>query len=176
MKTVLNNRRWYIGGWFGLAVVLLTANLFKLSQLEFQPLGPSPAIIKQLRLRLLQFDELLSAQQMDSEAHLDLPIALTRLPKAASLVPKPQAGNADEFITPSNMANLPQLSGILQVLQEASAPHYSAVLDGRVYAEKDTVGGFRIEEISSRGIVLRQRDRRWFIPAPEVYYSIGQKP
>jgi hypothetical protein len=129
-----------------------------------------------MRMRLLQFDEVMAARRMDSEARLDLPVMLTGLSKTAARPPKPHTGNAEESTTPPGMTLLPQLTGILQVIQNTVGPRYLAVLDGKVYVEKDHVGGFRIEEISARGIVLRQRDQQWFIPSPEVYFSIGQRP
>ncbi len=176
MKIVANSRRLYIGGWLVLALVLLSANLLKLGQLEFQPLAGSPAVINQLRRHLFQFDELMSARRMDSELRLDLPIVRARLPQTTGLPPLASTIRTDEKITPLRTPLLPQLTGILQVVQGTGAQHYYAVLDGNVYAEKDSIAELRIEEISATGIVLRQRDQRWFLPAPEVYFSIGQSP
>lgn len=176
MKIVANNRRMYIGAWLVAAFILLGANLFKLSRLEFQPLAASPAIVNQLRLRLSHFDELMSARRMGSEPFLEPPIAWVRLQQPTALPSPALPAGVDEKNTPPGTALLPRLTGILRVATGTGAGHYRAVLDGTVYAEKEFIAERRIEEISSQGVVLRQRDQRWFIPAPEVYYSISQKP
>jgi hypothetical protein len=176
MKIVAGSRRLTIGGWLVLALVLLAANLLKLSQLDFQPLAGSPAVINQLRRHLFEFDEVMTARRMDSDARLDLPILRTRLPQTMPLAPVGSTGRAEELTSPLRTPLLPRLTGILQVLDDTGARRYCAVLDGNVYAEKDSIAELRIEEISATGIVLRQRDQRWFLPAPEVYFSIGQSP
>jgi hypothetical protein len=176
MKVVANNRRLYVGGWLVLAFILVAANLSKLSQLDFQPLAGSPAVVNQLRRHLFQFDEFMSARRMDSEARLDLPIVRTRLPQAGRLPAAALTSRVDEKIMPPRTLPLPQLTGILQLVHDTGARHFYAILDGAVYAEKDSIADLRIGEISATGIVLRQRDQRWFLPAPEVYFSIGQRP
>jgi hypothetical protein len=159
-----------------LAGVLLAANFLKLGQLEFQPLAGNPAIINQLRRHLLQLDELMAARRMDSELRLDLPIVRTRLPQTTGFPSAALPARVDEKSTPPRTPLLPQLTGILQVVHDTGAWRYYAVLDGNVYAEKDSIAELCIEEISATGIVLRQRDQRWFLPAPEVHFSIGQSP
>jgi len=174
MKLIANNRRMYIGGWLVAGAVLLGANLSKLSQLEFQPLAESPAIVNQLRLHLLQFDELMSARRVESDAALEPPIVLTRLQPKPSLPSATVAASSDETTLSPQSRPLPNLTGILQVDQDNGTRRYCAVLDGKVYTEKDSIADLRIEEISSKGVVFGRRDQRWLIPAPEVYYSIGQ--
>jgi hypothetical protein len=175
MKMAANNRRMYIGGWLAAALVLLTANLLKLSQLEFQPLAASPPVVNQLRLHLLQYNELVSARQVDAETGLEPPITLARIrPTPPSSLPT-LAASPDELFTPARTQALPLLTGILQVV-DADAGHYRAVIEGNVYSEKEYVAELRIEEISAHGVVVSRSNQRWFIPAPEVHYSIGQKP
>lgn len=166
----------YIGGWLGAALILLGANLSKLSQLEYQPLTESPAVVNRLRLHLFQFDELMSTRRADSDISLEPFIVLTRVPPKSSLQPPALTAGTHEPALMPRTQSLPRLTGILQVDHGTGARHYRAVLDGNVYAEKDSIADLRIEEISANGVVLCRRDQRWFIPVPEVYYSIGQKP
>jgi len=175
MKIVANNRRMYIGAWLAAAFLLLGANLYHLSRLEYQPLAESPAIIKQLRLRLSHFDELIAAQRTQA-SHREPPIALIRLQPAADRPPPVLPAGVDEKSPPPGTMLLPRLTGILRVASGDGTGHYRAVLDGKVYAEKELIAELSIEEISTQGVVLRRRDQRWFIPVPEVYYSISQKP
>jgi hypothetical protein len=173
----MNHRRLCISAWLGLSAILLTLNFLKISQIEFQPLAPSPAVVSQLRLHLFRFEELLAARRADAEVRLDLPVVMTRLPQtsaAPSLAAPPRSHEAKP--PPLAPPVLPHLTGILQVVHDTGVRHYCAVLDGHVFAEKDTIAGLRIEEISAAGVVLRRRDQRWFLPAPEVYFSISQRP
>jgi hypothetical protein len=176
MRNDWNHRRRYIGAWLGLAAAFLTAGLLKLSQIEFEPLAPSPAGVSQLRLHLSLFDELLSARRMDSEARLDLPIVNARLPHPRAAPPAAAPERADEKSPTLPPPPLPQLTGILQVVHATGRPQYYAVLNGNVMAEKDTIAGLRIEQISAAGVVLSQRSQRWVLPAPEVHFSISQRP
>jgi hypothetical protein len=176
MRNVLNRRRLYIGAWLGLAAALLTANLLKLSQIEYQPLAPRPAVVSQMRLHLHRLDELLAARRLDSEARLNLPVVKARLPQPAPVPSASEPPRKDEKIPVAPSPLLPHLTGILKAVDGTGRPHYCAVLNGNVFAEKDTIAELRIEEISAAGVVLRHRDQRWFLPAPEVYFSISQKP
>jgi hypothetical protein len=99
---------------------------------------------------------------------------LTRFQPKPSLPPSAVAASPDETTLSPRAWPLPNLTGILQVDPDNGARRYCAVLDGKVYAEKDSIADLRIEEISGKGVVLSRRDQRWLIPAPEVYYSIGQ--
>jgi hypothetical protein len=176
MKIISHTRRMYIAAWLLAALLLLGANLIKLSQLTLQPMVGSSATVNALRLKLHQFDALAAEFNMDTEVRRDQPVSLARLPQAAApLKPPIPAIPADEP-GPSEPPQLPRLSGILQVADNQGRWRYSAAMDGNVYFEKDRVQGFFIEEISSRGIVLSRGKQRWLIPAPEVYFSVDKGP
>lgn len=176
MKIISHNSRMYIAGWLLAAMLLLGANLFKLSQLTLQPMIGNSAAVNSLRLKLHLFDEFLSELKMDSEVRRDQPVSLAQLPKAL-----PQPKSSIPAIPPeepmaSEPPQLPRLSGILQVADNQGRWRYSAAMEGNVYSAKDRVHEFLIEEISSRGIVLSRGKQRWLIPAPEVYYSLDKAP
>jgi hypothetical protein len=176
MKIISHNRRMYIAGWLLAALLLLGANLIKLSQLTLQPMIGSSAAVNALRLKLHQFDELVSELKLDPAVHRDQPVSLAQLPKA---VPQPRPSVpaiAAEEPMPLEPPQLPRLSGILQVADNQGRWRYSAAMEGNVYFEKDRFQGFLIEEISARGIVLSRGKQRWQIPAPEVYYSLDKGP
>jgi hypothetical protein len=177
MKIVSHNSRMYFAGWLLAALLLLVANVLKLSQLSLEPMIGSSAAVNVLRLKLHQFDEIMSARRMDSEVRLDQTILPARLPKDAPQPPPPAVvGTPAEETLPGEPPRFPQLSGILKVATNKGQWHYSAVMDGSVYSLKDHIREFLIEEISSRGIVLSRGKQRWLIPAPEVYYSLDQGP
>ena len=166
----------YIAGYLLAALLLLGANVLKLSQLPLEPMIGSSAAVNTIRLKLHQFDELMSARRIDSEVRLDQKILPTRLPKASPQPAPAPLGIPAEETRPGEPQRLPQLSGILKVANNKGLWHYSVVMDGKVYSAKDYIHEFFIEEISSRGIALSCGKQRWFIPAPEVYYSLDKGP
>jgi hypothetical protein len=176
MKAISHDSRMYIAGWLLAALLLVGVNLLKLSQLTLQPMIGGSATVNSLRLKMIQFDELLSERKMESEARRDQPVMLAQLPKALPPSKPPLPSIPAEEPLPSGLQPLPRLSGILQVADHKGRWRYSAVMDGNVYLEKDRVQEFLVEEISSRGIVLSRAKQRWFIPAPEVYYSLDKGP
>jgi hypothetical protein len=103
----------------------------------------------------------------------DRPVLLTNLTKPPVL-PKTVSGEAQKEDPPwvDRAAQLPKLSGILMIGGNSSKNRYSAVLNGKVCSEKENFNEFKIEEISSSGVLLSQNKRSWFIPVPEVYYSV----
>jgi hypothetical protein len=176
MKIVSDNRRMYLAAWLLAGLLLLGANGWKLSQLPLEPMIGSSAAVNSLRLKLHQFDELMSARRIDSEVRWEQKVLPAGLPQAASPLPPAAVGIPAEETPPEEPYRLPKLSGILKVANNQGQWHYSVVMDGHVYAAKDHVREFLIDEISSRGIMLSRGKQRWFIPAPEVYFSLDQRP
>jgi hypothetical protein len=48
----------------------------------------------------------------------------------------------------------------------------AALLDGRAYAEREGVAAFKVEQITAEGVWLSRNRKRWFLPAPEVHFSL----
>ena len=40
--------------------------------------------------------------------------------------------------------------------------------------EKDEINGFKVENITKKGVALKRAGKSWFIPAPEVKFSVDK--
>ena len=173
LKLFPNNSQAFIGGWVIAAISILGLNLGKLGDLHYPPMAEKSPLVNTIRFKLYQLEQVLSERKAELDTPWDRPVLLTNLTKPP-ILPKTIS---DEFRSqdPSGLdraVQLPKLSGILMVGGNSGKNRYSAVLNGKVCSENENFNEFKIEEISSSGVLLSQNKRSWFIPAPEVYYSV----
>ncbi|MFO7688643.1 MAG: hypothetical protein R6V60_21390 [Desulfobacterales bacterium] len=175
---IITMRRWvYIVGWLFATAILWGANLAKLSELHYRPMGHNASSVNLLRLNLQQLDQVLSERKSFGEGPVGYRKASARLQPEPS---EPATAGQPEFppapATSTEAYYLPRLSGIIRVTSDQGHHLYSALVEGRLYSARHYIFDFLIEEISSDGILLSRGGRRWFIAAPEVYYSINRAP
>jgi hypothetical protein len=172
LKLIPNNSRAFIGGWVIAAISVLGLNLGKLGDLHYPPIAEKSSLVNTIRLKIYNFEQVLSERRADINTPRR-PVVLVNFAKPTIMSKKV----SDEFhkeatIELDSAFQMPKLSGILMVGNNNGKETYSAVLNGKVYSEKENLNEFKIEEISTRGVLLSQNKRSWFIPAPEVYYSV----
>ena len=69
---------------------------------------------------------------------------------------------------------LPSLTGIMQISDIHGNIISVAVIEGKRLVEKDEINGFKVKSVARKGVALKKAGRRWFIPAPEVQFSIDK--
>ena len=69
-------------------------------------------------------------------------------------------------------ALLPVLSGIVRVSDRLGNVSSIALFEGKRFVENDRVKGFRVQRITKKGVLLLKAGKSWFVPAPEVYFSL----
>jgi hypothetical protein len=69
---------------------------------------------------------------------------------------------------------LPSLTGIIQVSDIHGNITSVAVIEGKRLVEKDEINGFKVENITKKGVALKKAGKSWFIPAPEVRFSVDK--
>lgn len=69
---------------------------------------------------------------------------------------------------------LPSLTGIMQISDIQGNITSVAVIEGKRFVEKDEIKGFKIKNITQKGVTLKKADKSWFIPAPEVKFSVDK--
>ena len=67
---------------------------------------------------------------------------------------------------------LPKLTGLMQVSDINGKIYFIAVIEGKRLVEKDKIKGFKVKKISKKGVALQKAGKSWFIPAPEVQFSL----
>jgi hypothetical protein len=172
-KLFPNNSRAFIGGWVIAAISILGLNLGRLGDLHYPPMAEKSPLVNTIRFKLYQLEQVLSERKSELDTLWDRPVLLTNLTKPP-ILPKTISDEFRKEDPPGldKTVLLPKLSGIMMVGGNSGKTRYSAVLNGKVCSEKEKFNEFKIEEISSNGVLLTQNKRSWFVPAPEVYYSV----
>ena len=170
-----SKQRVCIGGWVLAALLLAGLNAYQFMALEQQPLMGYSQTIKMLQVAFRQFDTTLAAGDFSLEHRMDFLNSWT-----STIEPhNPSQGRSTsneraDVQAPASDPALPILSGIMQVMGPHGALEYQAVLNGRVYREKDKIDAFSVDRISSTGVVVRRSGRQWLIKSPTPYYSSDQ--
>lgn len=155
------------------ALVVLGYNGFKvMSFLNPSLLGPSN-LVKVARQKWQQFDKALPHAAHEVYDSIDLDLML------AHLTPESFKSKQKDQITPPKkekeaQVRLPKLTGVLSVSDIRGNIRSLAVIGGKRLAEQDRVDEFTVQKITKRGVVLTKNGRRWFLPAPEVRYTLEQ--
>ncbi len=68
----------------------------------------------------------------------------------------------------------PSLKGIAQISDVQGNVYSVAIIEGKRVREKESVQGFAVQKITDKGVVLTKAGKSWFIPTPEVHYSLDQ--
>ena len=174
-----NNKRLIIGSWVLAALLILWYNATAMTSLLDKPLpGLSPearsTIAKYQRLEnhiASRLKEMIDPRKMeDIFARID-DIRAKVLPAAKKSGPVPATVKKPKPVRKKDVA-LPSLNGIVAVYDAGGAVAYLAVMDGKTREEKSSIGGFRIEKIDAKGVLLAQGKENWFLPAPTVDFSM----
>jgi len=70
--------------------------------------------------------------------------------------------------------NLPRLAGILRATTLEDGMQYRAIIEGRSLGKNDSVNGFTVKKITPGGVTLTRVGNKWFIPAPQVDFSLDK--
>ena len=71
--------------------------------------------------------------------------------------------------------NLPVLTGITQCFDINGNTHILATMGGMNLAKHQKIQEFTVDSITERGVILKKGARHWFVPAPEVRFSLGRE-
>jgi hypothetical protein len=172
-KLFPNNSRAFIGGWVIAAISICGLNLGKLGDLAYPPTAEKSPLVNTIRLKLYSLEQVLSERKAELDIPWDRAVLLTNFLKPPVLSKtSSDEGRKEDSPSLDRAVELPKLSGVLMVGGNSGKNHYSAVLNGKVCSEKENFNEFKVEEISSCGVLLSKNKHSWFIPTPEVYYSV----
>ncbi|MBI5550844.1 MAG: hypothetical protein HY911_04995 [Desulfobacterales bacterium] len=177
MKHLSLTQKLCMAGWLLAAAILAAINGLPFSTLAKASTGADPANLIALRAKLSLLETLAAAnlRQLSDRERLQSFFAAYHPPKDADSTETTPAAAADTPGDPAPaQAALPGLAGVLQRVDVLGRPHYLAVLDGRVCAEKDEVRLFTVGAITADGVVLQRAGMQWFLPTPQPYYTSDQ--
>lgn len=169
--------RLWIAAWLLAAGALAAVNGMKLVELGELPRPPSSAALSAVRVRLYAYEEALAQRRADGGASWERPLMPVGLPPTTTPPRRtPAAPPVAAELRPDAAAALPRLSGIVLRQEGGSARPSAAILDGRAYAEREGIAGFTVEKITAEGVWLTTKRGRWFLPAPEVHFTVAAPP
>ncbi len=165
--------------WGIAAAIIVAINAMGFFSLEGQALEGYSPVIKSLQVNLARLDNALSMQRAidvgDNEIQrLLAAYQLKKVPPAPEMTAVSDRGAAEKEIEISKEPTLPDLSGILLMVDQHGNHRYTALLDGKARQLNDRVNDFVVEKISPQGVVLSRSGKEWFVSCPNVYYSSDQ--
>jgi hypothetical protein len=171
-----SRKRWCIGSWILAALLLAGVNGFKLMSL-FNPIVVGCSDEIRLASQKWKQFEILNSLIRNNPIDFDFKLAFlkfipgsqTRKKTASKLQ---QIGGAVE--KKADKIKLPILTGVIGFAGVHGNERLLAVIEGRTYRKKDPFQDFTIKEITSKGVVLQKADATWFVPVPEVYFSMDR--
>lgn len=172
MKLVGSRQQLCTAGWIAAALVLVAINGFGFLGLESEPLRGDSMAVASLRQKLARLENRLAENARSAfgeEGFWEKPLSMLASHDATE--PSGESGSDDSF---TKNVLLPELSGVLQAAGPSGKTRYLAVLDGRVYREKDEVMAFSVEKITAEGVVLRRLGMEWFVESPKPRYCSDQ--
>jgi hypothetical protein len=72
-------------------------------------------------------------------------------------------------------AQPPVLTGIMRVSDSLGSQRSFALIEGRRLGVNDRIRGFTIQKITNQGVELSKDGKTWFVPAPEVSFSLDRE-
>lgn len=172
-----NKQHLCYGAWVAAAIILAGFNGIGFLSLEGQALEGYSPVIKSLQANLGRLEKVLSVQKNIDFSRSDIQrvfSAYLSSPKQMPVETKTAPKKYQPLKKVAGQPALPDLGGILQVMDKNGERRYVALLDGKAYQANDRVTDFVVEKISAKGVVLRQAGKSWFIKPPNVYYSSDQ--
>ncbi len=177
MSLGFTNRWMYMIAWLLATVILWGIGLGKLAELDYRPMIHNSSSVNMLRLKLNQLDQLASKRNHLSAGLGDLSKASASMPQLSTKIESHGSNEAQaKPAIPAPSSPLFRISGIIRATTDPGRHFYSALIEGKLYSPKERISDFLIENISSSGIMISGQGQRWFIPAPDVYYSIHRSP
>lgn len=176
MITLGGKKSLFSGSWVLAALLLVGYNGFNLISLFNPSLVGRSVEVKLASQKWQQLKER-SASAAESALDFDLDLILSKIipgfqetEKTASKTPVGEVEGKNAIET-----KLPSLAGIMGVTDVHGREQLLAVIEGAAHPEKARVKGYTIQEITQKGIVLTKNGKDWFVPAPEVYFSLDRR-
>ena len=166
-----------MGGWILAAFIILGYNGFALTSL-FSP----PVVGRSIETRLasqkwLKLEEKLALAQKEAIGDIDLEPIVAKFMLEADKEKKqsPQLQVEPTPLTAEIEVKPPELTGIMKVSDSHGNERWFALIQGRRLQEEDSVSGFTIQKITNKGVVIEKKGETWFLPTPEIYFSLDRE-
>lgn len=169
--------RLVFGCWLLAALLLAGYNGSKLMGLLSMPVSGQSVQVRLASENWRQLQDILSLTAKEMADDIDLDQAFTKLSAHFEVRPAGAADIVTDPVSETKTAEdrLPKLAGVIRCRGIGGTVEAMAVIEGRRYKEDDRVRGFRIKTIDEKGIVLTKEGQRWFLKAPDVFFSSNRQ-
>ena len=79
---------------------------------------------------------------------------------------------APKKVVRKKVSKLPKVAGIFHVLDKNGNDSSLALIDGQYRRQNETIRGYRIKEISPKGVIVDKNGTSLFLPAPKGLFSV----
>ena len=172
-----SSKRFYISGWILAAFILLGFNGFALLSLFSPPLVGRSQETRLASQKWHKLENRLALIQKEAFDNIDLKPIVARFSPDLDVVKKQPPGSqavkseseAESEVQP------PILTGIMKISDAHGNHRLFALIEGKRLMENDRVRDFTVQKITNHGAVLSRNGKTWFVPAPEVYFSLDRE-
>jgi len=172
-----SGRRLCIGGWILAVVILFGVNGFALISLFSPPLVGRSKETRLASQKWIRLENKLSLILEESFDKTDLEAIIDRFSPVLNVIKQqtlqPQAAKSESEAELEIQP--PILTGIMKISDAHGNHHWFALIEGKRLMENDSVRGFFIQKITDQGVVLSRDGKVWFVPAPEVHFSLDRE-
>jgi len=163
-------KRLCINGWILAALLLLTYNVVSIIRLLNPIIIGSSEEVRLSSRKWQQLEERGTLVMKENWDDSDIKLIVS------AFMPDHYKPTLDILIQKEKKSEiiLPKLTGLMQVSDINGKIYFIAIIEGKRLVEKDEIKGFKVKKISKKGVALQKVGKSWFIPAPEVQFSLDQ--
>jgi hypothetical protein len=166
IATTGNYKHFLIAAFILAGITVVVVNAYLMANFLERPLAKRSENLQRIILKWEQFMKTTDSVSRDLADGTSLENALDH--PEPTLQPKDQAANQP-------ISSLPVLTGVLQVLDVNKSPGFIAIMEGKRLKKHDQIKDFTIADITAKGVVLSKNGQTWFVPTPNVFFSLQRK-
>ena len=177
MIKAVNEKILFIGGWVLAALLLMGYNALeahKLLKVSFFRNSENINMVRENHQKIMQ-KGYLEGKVREDRINLDHIFAKfvqnfhDQQTDIALKLEKKKVGEKEK-----DNVKIPELEGILKSSDIYGNIHLLAIIEGMICSKEDRVHGFTVCKITDKGIDLTKDGKYWFIPSPEVKFSLDK--
>ncbi|MBF0120628.1 MAG: hypothetical protein HQK79_17510 [Desulfobacterales bacterium] len=163
-------------GWIIAAIIIAGYNVFMFIEVSNPSIAPGANNANLAAKKIAQVTEI-KTQSLKELLNIDLDKIFSRItPELSGKLIKPKEIKEQiETKEPSKEQieiKPPNLNGILSIIDTNGNYRNMALIEGKMLEEKQIVNNFTIHKITKEGVVVSKGEKTWFMPAPEVFFSM----
>jgi hypothetical protein len=177
MANISESKRMCMGGWILAAFIFLGYNGFSLTSLFSPPLVGRSIETRLASQKWLKLEEKMAIISKEAIGDMDFEPILSRFKPDVEEEKKqpPQLKVEPTQFEEKIEIKLPILTGLMKIFDSNGKERWFALIEGQRLKKKESVRDFTIQKITSKGVVIARKGETWFLPTPEIYFSLDRE-